>query len=116
MGPKAEKWFLRKVFRDTIPDFVADRTKAQFSDAVGSNWIDACKSYAESKVSDEEFSKAAEYFPHQTPDTKEAFLYRSIFSKIFSQVDEADQTVLFQSSIACSLTVVAQWHEAFKNA
>lgn len=113
-GPKAEKWFLRQLFRDTIPDFVADRTKAQFSDAVGSNWIDACKSYAESKVSDEEFAKAAEYFPHQTPDTKEAFLYRSIFSKIFSQVKEAEQTVLFQSSIACSTDVAAQWHEAFK--
>ena len=56
-GPEAEKWFLRKVFRDTIPDFVADRTKAQFSDAVGSNWIDACKSYAESKVSTRSFQK-----------------------------------------------------------
>ena len=60
-GPKAEKWFCVKC-SEILYQILADRTKAQFSDAAGSNWIDACKSYAESKISDEKFSKAAEYF------------------------------------------------------
>ena len=113
-GPKAEKWFLREQFKGIVPDFVTERTKAQFSDAVGSAWIDACKTLADKKVTDDDFSKASSLYPYQSPDTKEAFLYRSIFEMQFSNICDAEKTVLFQSSIACSTNVAAEWHESFK--
>lgn len=112
-GPKKEKWWLREQFKDIVPKVVLDRTKAQFSDAVGSNWIDACKSFVEKKVSDEDMMHAESRFPHQTPDTKEAYYYRSIFANIFERVSDADKTVLYQPSIACSTGTAAKWHSAF---
>ena len=35
------------------------------------------------QVSDEEFSDAANVYPHHTPKTKEAFYYRKIFNDYF---------------------------------
>lgn len=113
-GPKIEKWWLRDLFQEMVPDFVLERTKAQFSDAVGSAWIEACKSFAEKRVSSEEMEAAAERFPHQTPDTKEAYLYRSLFADCFGHIDGADTTVLFQPSIACSTGAAAKWHASFQ--
>jgi len=68
------------------------RQKEQFSDGVGYNWIDTLIDYCSSQVTDEEFEKAAELFPYNTPITKEAFFYRRIFHKHFPQVAAA-QTV-----------------------
>ncbi|PWA03446.1 hypothetical protein BB558_000380 [Smittium angustum] len=59
------------------------RQKEQFSDGVGYNWIDSLKAWAESRISDEKFAQRATTYPHDTPDTKEAYLYREIFDKIF---------------------------------
>ena len=114
-GPKPEKWFLRDAFREHLPGYIVDRTKAQFSDAVGSDWIDALQAYATCKVSDSDLNNASEIWPFQTPDTKEALLYRRIFSEIFKHVDEADKTVIYQPSIACSTGQAAKWHAQFKN-
>jgi len=113
-GPKPEKWFLRDAFREHLPDYIVDRTKAQFSDAVGSDWIDALQIYAASTVSESDLKNAAERWPFQTPDTKEAFLYRKIFSEMFEHVPEADRTVIYQPSIACSTGQAAAWHDTFK--
>lgn len=113
-GPKIEKWWLRDQFKDVVPAFVLERTKAQFSDAVGSSWIDSCKSYSAKVISDSDFTKAEELYPYQTPDTKEAYLYRRIFTKHFANIDQAERTVLFQSSIACSTDVAAKWHASFQ--
>jgi len=113
-GPKSEKWWLREQFKGVVPESVRRRTKAQFSDAVGTAWIDACIDTAEKAISDGDMVRAAEIFPHQTPDTKEAFWYRKIFSGCFRHVEGADRTVLFQPSIACSTGVAVQWHENFK--
>lgn len=112
-GPKAEKWFLRDLFRDELPDYIVDRTKAQFSDAVGSSWIDALQSFAE-QVTEEQMASAAERWPFQTPDTKEAYFYRDIFSKHFGDIEGASETVIFQPSIACSTKQGILWHENFK--
>ena len=112
-GPKAEKWWLREQFAHVVPECVLNRTKAQFSDAVGSAWIDACKATAEACVTDEEFAKGR--FPHQTPDTKEAFWYRSLFEQQFRTIPEAETTVLFQPSIACSTGIAVHWHAQFQN-
>ena len=113
-GPKPEKWFLRETFRSTVPDCVVDRTKAQFSDAVGSAWIDSLLLYAEKHVADTQLAAASEKYPYNTPATKEAYLYRSIFETLFAQVD-AEKTVLYQpKSIACSTGAASDWHENFK--
>lgn len=113
-GPKPEKWWLREKFGHIIPDIVAKRTKAQFSDAVGSGWIDACKREAEKHVSDEDMKLANERFPHQTPDTKEAYWYRTIFEGYFKKVSGASNTVIYQPSIACSTGKAIAWHQAFQ--
>ncbi|GGD25778.1 asparagine synthase B [Flavobacterium orientale] len=91
-----EKYILRKAF-DTpeqpyLPQEVLWRQKEQFSDGVGYNWIDTLIDYCSSQVSDEDFAKAATLFPYNTPATKEAFYYRTLFHKHFPQ-HAAAQTV-----------------------
>lgn len=91
-----EKYILRKAF-DTpeqpyLPKEVLWRQKEQFSDGVGYNWIDTLIDYCAAQVTDEEFEAAAERFPYNTPATKEAYFYRSVFHKHFPQVSAA-QTV-----------------------
>lgn len=53
------------------------------SDGVGYGWIDGLKAYAEQQVSDAEMAEAATKFPYNTPDTKEAYLFRKIFESQF---------------------------------
>jgi asparagine synthase (glutamine-hydrolysing) len=91
-----EKYILRKAF-DTpdnpyLPDEVLWRQKEQFSDGVGYSWIDTLIEFCASQVTDEQMEKAAQLFPYNTPATKEAFYYRSIFNKYYPQVSAA-QTV-----------------------
>jgi asparagine synthase (glutamine-hydrolysing) len=91
-----EKYILRKAF-DTpenpyLPQEVLWRQKEQFSDGVGYNWIDTLIDYCASQVSDTDFAKARELYPYNTPATKEAFFYRTLFHKHFPQVAAA-QTV-----------------------
>ena len=91
-----EKYILRKAF-DTpdnpyLPDEVLWRQKEQFSDGVGYNWIDQLIEYCNSKVTDAELATAKDLYPFNTPLTKEAFYYRTIFHKYYPQVSAA-QTV-----------------------
>jgi len=91
-----EKYILRKAF-DTpdnpyLPDEVLWRQKEQFSDGVGYSWIDTLIEFCASQVTDEQMEKAAQLFPYNTPATKEAFYYRTIFNKYYPQVSAA-QTV-----------------------
>lgn len=91
-----EKYILRKAF-DTpeqpyLPERILWRQKEQFSDGVGYNWIDTLIDYCASQVTDEAFAKAAELYPYNTPATKEAFFYRTIFHKHFPQ-ESAAKTV-----------------------
>ncbi len=86
-GEKMEKHVLRKAF-DTpedpyLPDSILWRQKEQFSDGVGYSWVDSLKEFAEEVISDIEFAKREKLYPHNTPLTKEAFLYRKIYSSIF---------------------------------
>lgn len=91
-----EKYILRKAFdtpeKPYLPAEVLWRQKEQFSDGVGYNWIDTLIDYCTAQVSDADFEKAKELFPYNTPTTKEAFYYRSIFHKFYPQVSAA-QTV-----------------------
>jgi len=91
-----EKYILRKAF-DTpedpyLPSEVLWRQKEQFSDGVGYSWIDKLIEYCSSKVTHEQLEEAATLYPYNTPATKEAYLYRSIFHKYYPQLSAA-QTV-----------------------
>ncbi len=91
-----EKYILRKAF-DTpedpyLPDEVLWRQKEQFSDGVGYSWIDALIDYCATQVTDAQMEQVATLFPYNTPATKEAYFYRTIFHKYYPQVSAA-QTV-----------------------
>ena len=112
-GKKPEKWWLRQHFKSIVPSSVVERTKAQFSDAVGSAWIDALKEHTNTLISDKMLSTANSKWSHNTPTTKEAYFYREIFENTFKQ-PQASKTVLYQAtSIACSTAVASQWHNNF---
>jgi asparagine synthase (glutamine-hydrolysing) len=91
-----EKYILRKAFdtpdKPYLPSEVLWRQKEQFSDGVGYNWIDQLIEYCSSKVSDLQLEQAGQQFPYNTPTTKEAYYYRSIFHQYFPQISAA-QTV-----------------------
>lgn len=110
---KIEKWILRKAFEDYLPESVAWRQKEQFSDGVGYNWIDTLREMTANLVSDEEFAKAAERFPLNTPMTKEEYYYRSIFAELFPS-ESAAACVPSLPSVACSTPVALEWDAAFK--
>jgi len=56
---------------------------------VGYSWIDSVKASAEAKVTDAEMSAASIRFPYNTPETKEAYYFRAIFSQLFPQATTA---------------------------
>lgn len=77
---RMEKYVIRKAF-DTpddpyLPNEILWRQKEQFSDGVGYGWIDSLRDWAENEVSDRQMKHAGLLFPHNTPQTKEAYLYR----------------------------------------
>ena len=109
-GPRPTKWLIRHL---ADVGGVKDRVKAQFSDAVGSEWISALKEYADKHVTDFILEKAQEWC--NPPKTKEACLYRILFRKRFV-TDSHAQTVLYtDDSIACSTPRALEWHEMFKS-
>ena len=59
------------------------RQKEQFSDGVGYGWIDHLKLEAQSLVTDLQMKFASSRFPVSTPQSKEEYMYRDIFSKHF---------------------------------
>ena len=109
---RMEKWVLRKAFEDLLPESIAWRQKEQFSDGVGYGWIDGLKAHAEAMVSDREFAAAAARFPQNTPATKEAFFYRTLFEKHFPG-EACAATVPGGKSIACSSPAALEWDPAF---
>ena len=80
-----EKDILRSAFSDFkyIPKNVLWRQKDAFSDAVGYNWVNVLKDLADKYVMNEAFSLRNKIFPVDTPQTKEDFLYRKIYTEIF---------------------------------
>ena len=113
-GERMEKWVVRKAFEDMLPKSVAWRQKEQFSDGVGYSWIDTLKEVVEKEVTDEQMANAHFRFPIQTPQNKEEFYYRSIFTEHFPS-DAAALSVPQEASVACSTKIALEWDEAFKN-
>ena len=111
-GIKMEKHIVREAFADYLPDDVLWRQKEQFSDGVGYNWIDSLVEQAESQVTDQMMASAEFRFPHNTPQTKEAYFYRTIFEQHFP-LDSAAECVPGGKSVACSTPEALAWDEKF---
>ncbi|GLX81107.1 asparagine synthase B [Thalassotalea eurytherma] len=111
---KIEKGILRSAFEGYLPDEILWRQKEQFSDGVGYSWIDSLKAHIESQVTDQQLANASFKFPHNTPDTKEAYFYREIFEGHFP-LPSAAECVPGGKSVACSTPQALAWDENFKN-
>ncbi|WDD96983.1 asparagine synthase B [Thalassomonas actiniarum] len=109
---KMEKGILRSSFEGYLPKEILWRQKEQFSDGVGYSWIDSLKAFVEAQVSDQQMESAAFKFPVNTPDTKEAYFYRSIFEEHFP-VPSAAECVPGGKSVACSTAEALAWDESF---
>lgn len=109
---RIEKAVLREAFEGYLPREILWRQKEQFSDGVGYGWIDGLKAHAQAQVGDRELAAAARRFPHNPPQTKEAYLYRSLFERAFP-TPAAAETVPGGKSIACSSPAAIAWDAAF---
>ena len=107
-----EKELLRGAFAGVLPDEILWRQKEQFSDGVGYSWIDSLKAHAGREVSDAELAAAAWRFPYNPPASKEAYLYRLLFSRHFPS-DAAARCVPGGPSVACSTPAAIAWDAAF---
>jgi len=111
-GGRIEKHVVRQAFEDLLPREIAWRQKEQFSDGVGYGWIDGLRAVAESQVTDHELERAHYRFPRNTPLTKEAYFYRTMFERHFPG-DAAAAMVPEGKSIACSTPVALLWEKSF---
>jgi asparagine synthase (glutamine-hydrolysing) len=110
---KPEKSILREAFQDGyLPEEVLWRQKEQFSDGVGYSWIDSLKEHCADNVTDAQLANAERKYPYNTPDTKEAYYYRSIFAKHFPHASCAE-CVPGGKSVACSTPEALAWDESF---
>lgn len=108
---RIEKHILREAFEHKLPAEVAWRQKEQFSDGVGYSWIDGLKDHAAAQVEDKELANARFRFPHNTPETKEAYFYRCFFEEHFP-LESAALTVPGGKSVACSTPEALAWDES----
>ncbi|MEE8496512.1 MAG: asparagine synthase B [Xanthomonadales bacterium] len=110
---RIEKQILREAFSDMLPESIAWRQKEQFSDGVGYDWIDAVKDCAEEHVSDAEMARAEGRFPFNTPVSKEAYYFRSLFEQHFPLASAA-QTVPGGPTVACSTPEAVLWDKTMQ--
>lgn len=111
---KMEKAILRESFEGYLPKEILWRQKEQFSDGVGYSWIDGLKAHVESQVTDQQLASANFKFPVNTPDSKEAYFYRTVFEDKFPLASAAD-CVIGGKSVACSTEEALAWDESFRN-
>jgi asparagine synthase (glutamine-hydrolysing) len=111
---RIEKQFLREAFAGYLPDGVLWRQKEQFSDGVGYAWIDSLKAHAGLQVSDQQLASARFRFPYNTPQSKEAYLYRELFHRHFPQ-SWAAECVPGGPSVACSTAAALEWDPSLRN-
>lgn len=114
VGGRMEKDVLRRAFQGLLPDEILWRQKEQFSDGVGYSWIDSLRMLADQRVGDGQLARAHGRFPMNTPVTKEAYLYRSMFEDHFPSAAAA-RCVPEGPSIACSTPEALAWDPSFKD-
>ncbi|MGI2176466.1 asparagine synthase B [Shewanella ulleungensis] len=105
---RIEKHILRQAFEHKLPKEVVWRQKEQFSDGVGYSWIDGLKAHAAANVDDVQFANAKFRFPYNTPESKEAYFYRSFFEEFFP-LTSAAETVPGGKTVACSTPEALLW-------
>ncbi|TVL25359.1 asparagine synthase B [Shewanella xiamenensis] len=110
---RIEKHILRQAFEHKLPKEVAWRQKEQFSDGVGYSWIDGLKAHAAEQVDDLQLANAKFRFPYNTPETKEAYFYRSFFEEHYP-LPSAAETVPGGKSVACSTPEALAWDESLR--
>lgn len=110
---RIEKQILREAFSHLLPESIAWRQKEQFSDGVGYGWIDAVKDFTDQQVSDADMARAAGRFPFNTPASKEAYWFRSVFEQHFPLASAA-QTVPGGPTVACSTPEAVLWDKALQ--
>ncbi len=113
-GSTMEKKIVREAFADMLPKEVAWRQKEQFSDGVGYSWIDTLKAVTAAAVSDEQMAHAVERFPINTPQNKEEYYYRCIFTEHFPS-ESAARSVPSVPSVACSTAEALAWDSSFQH-
>ena len=108
-----EKYILRRAFcdKEMIPDEILWRTKVQFSSGCGENMNKALIRYAETIITDDQFSKRCTTFPHKTPYTKEAYLYRFMFEQFYPYNRLRKECVPYEKSMNCSTEIALKWNE-----
>lgn len=113
---KIEKFILRKAFdvpgSPYLPADVLWRQKEQFSDGVGYSWIDGLKEHANKVITDQQLKMAPVIYSYNTPASKEAYLYRTIFDSIFRK-ESCAKTVPSGASIACSTSAALEWDKSW---
>lgn len=79
------KYLLRMAFKDSkiLPESILMREKSAFSDAVGHSMVDILKDYAEKQYSNASFEERVKEIEGVKPLSKEALLYREIFSSFY---------------------------------
>lgn len=102
-GPRIEKHILREAFKDILPKSIYERTKAQFSDAVGSRWIKSLQKHAQRVMNIAD------------PSLAEKELYRALHNLHFENRVTVDAIAVEDRSIACSTSRALQWHAKFKD-
>jgi len=107
-----EKELLRRAFDGVLPEEILWRQKEQFSDGVGYSWIDSLKAFAEREITDSDLQRARWRFEHNPPQTKEAYLYRVLFTGAFPSAAAA-RCVPGGDSVACSTPAAIAWDPAF---
>lgn len=120
-GDKIEKYILRYAFGNAIncsinntiiPLSILWRQKEQFSDGVGYSWIDKLKNFTNNYISDIDFKNAKYKFEINTPLTKEAYFYRSIFHKHFGSINQSAAICVPNApSFACSSETAIKWNK-----
>ncbi|MBR9729500.1 asparagine synthase B [Shewanella intestini] len=110
---RIEKHILRQAFEHELPKEVVWRQKEQFSDGVGYSWIDGLKDHAAAEIDDLQLANAKFRFPYNTPESKEAYFYRSFFEESFPLASAA-QTVPGGKTVACSTPEALLWDESLQ--
>lgn len=83
-GPeRSEKWILRKVAQDILPENIAWRKKIKF--AAGAGLGDKMADYAQSQISDSDFQHEREIADGQFLRSKEELFYYRIFKQMYPQ-------------------------------
>ncbi|MBN2152354.1 MAG: hypothetical protein JW839_12960, partial [Candidatus Lokiarchaeota archaeon] len=80
-GVTIEKWIVRDTFKHLLPDEIAWRKKAKFSQGAGSELV--MRDYLEAQISDAEFLKEKEVVPGVFARSKEELYYWRVFKDRF---------------------------------